>query len=177
MMVFGVLSIPLNVIAIMHLWGWEWWSALIAAAILGCIPVVGQIGFLVLAVMGGYFLVSANFNWREAVNPVNDLSPERFNSYKESVYWAQYLTGKDRSDFVVGAVNSCVGSKDIHPLTSRLPMSFVEQYCRCYANGLADHVSIRDLEADDPAVTGPMAQAEAKRCYESQMRGNRERGG
>jgi len=30
MLGFGILSfLPLNVLAVMHLWGWEWWSAAI----------------------------------------------------------------------------------------------------------------------------------------------------
>jgi len=75
---------------------------------------------------------------------------------------AQYLTGADRAQFIAGAVNSCIagyGRGD----TGVIPRPFFEQYCRCYANGVADRVPASDLEND--AVADPIARAESRRCY------------
>jgi hypothetical protein len=56
---FAVLSLPFNIIALMRLEGWEWWSALLAAMFLACIPIIGQIGYVVLAIMGGYYFLAS----------------------------------------------------------------------------------------------------------------------
>jgi len=77
---------------------------------------------------------------------------------------AQYLSGADRASFVAGAANSCMrgyGSGD----TSVIPRPLFEQYCRCYANGLADRASMDDLKANNPAVMRPIIKAEGTRCY------------
>jgi hypothetical protein len=61
------------------------------------------------------------------------------------LYWlqsneghAQYLTGKDRTDFVAGATNNCMRRQNTDEITARLPKLLYEQYCQCFANGLAD---------------------------------------
>lgn len=61
--------LPLNVIAIMRIKGWDWWSALIGAVVLGIVPLFGQLAFIVLAFVGAYFLIEAKFDWREAIEP------------------------------------------------------------------------------------------------------------
>ncbi|KRQ00344.1 hypothetical protein AOQ73_19255 [Bradyrhizobium pachyrhizi] len=48
--VFALLSLPLNIIAVMHIIGWSWLGALIA-------------------VMGAYYMWDANFDWQKAVYP------------------------------------------------------------------------------------------------------------
>jgi len=71
----GVLNIlmlfatPLNVIAFMHLFGWEWWTALIAVVLIGFVPVVGLLCCFVMPFVGAYFLVSAHFDLGEATTP------------------------------------------------------------------------------------------------------------
>lgn len=88
---FMVLSLPLNVVAIMRLQGWSWWAALLAATFFGAIPIIGQLGYLVLAFLGAYYLYAANFDWREAVSPMprtisyQQLSAEEFSAYKRSM--------------------------------------------------------------------------------------------
>jgi hypothetical protein len=62
----SLFSLPLNVIAIMRIKGWDWWPALIGAVVLGIVPVFGQLAFIVLTFVGAYFLVEAKFDWREA---------------------------------------------------------------------------------------------------------------
>lgn len=53
----------------MHLTGWSWFGAIIGVLLFAFIPYVGQLGYLVLAIMGAYYLWVANFDWREAAYP------------------------------------------------------------------------------------------------------------
>ena len=80
---------------------------------------------------------------------------------------AQYLTGTNRSDFVAGTVNGCMLRKDTDPLTAAMPSAVHSEYCRCYANGLADRASMSELKAGDPAVMRPIIQAVDKPCVEA----------
>ncbi|QWG18798.1 hypothetical protein KMZ68_02580 [Bradyrhizobium sediminis] len=63
---FALLSLPLNVIAVMHIFGWSWFGALVGVILFSCVPFVGQLGFLILAVMGAYYVWDANFDWQKA---------------------------------------------------------------------------------------------------------------
>jgi hypothetical protein len=81
--------------------------------------------------------------------------------------WTQYLTGTDRSSFVEGAINGCMRPKNTDPLTAAVPMDLFAEYCRCYANGVADRVSINDLKANNRAVTDPIGRDVTKVCYEA----------
>lgn len=82
-----------------------------------------------------------------------------------NVAWAQYLTGTDRASFVAGSVHTCMGRYGTGN-TALIPKPLYEQYCGCYANGLADRVSANDLVAENPAVVDPIIRAESRRCYE-----------
>jgi hypothetical protein len=78
-----LMSLPFNVLAVMHLWGWEWWSALIGILIFGFIPGIGQLGYIVLTFMGAYYLYQADFRWYDAAYPRAEIFkvadfPERF---------------------------------------------------------------------------------------------------
>ena len=77
------------------------------------------------------------------------------------------MTGTDRSSFVERTVNGCMRIKGTDPLIAAMPTSIYAQYCRCYANGLADGASMSDLQAGDPAVMRPIIQAAAKPCVEA----------
>ena len=81
---------------------------------------------------------------------------------------AQYLTGSAREDFIRGAVNGCMREKIKDQETSVIPNSLFErQYCRCYANALADKIKIIDLEPENKPVTDPITKAAAANCYQS----------
>jgi hypothetical protein len=88
---FGLLSLPLNVVAVMHLTGWSWFGALIGTILFSCIPIFGQLGFPVLAVMGGYYLWAANFDWQKAAYPtvetfsISTLSASDLERFKSEV--------------------------------------------------------------------------------------------
>src|SRR5436853_370212 len=76
-MIFMFLSLPFNVIALMRWTGWEWWGALILAIFLMCIPLVGQLAYLVCAVAGAYFFIAAGFSWQRAVHAT--VTPIKWN--------------------------------------------------------------------------------------------------
>ena len=89
--VFGLLSLPLSVVATMHLTGWSWFSAIIGVVLFSCIPLVGQLGYLILAIMGTYYLWSAGFDWQQAAYPpmqtfsVSTLSDSDLERFKGDV--------------------------------------------------------------------------------------------
>lgn len=78
---FTILGLPLNVIAIMHLWGYKWWGALLLSVFISFIPLLGQLAYAVLAVMGAFYFYQADFNWREATHEIATTTsrfPEQF---------------------------------------------------------------------------------------------------
>jgi hypothetical protein len=90
-LVITMFSLPLNMIAIMRIRGLDWWSALIAAIIIGIFPLFGQLAFIVLAFVGAYFVIEARFDWKEAVEPTPQtitfaqMTPEQFAKYKLTI--------------------------------------------------------------------------------------------
>jgi len=86
---FALLSLPLNVIAVMHLFGWSWFGALICVVLFSCIPFFGQLGYFIFAIMGAYYLWTADFDWQRSTYPptktfsvsaLSDIELERFKS-------------------------------------------------------------------------------------------------
>lgn len=75
----------------MRLIGWEWWAALIGVVIFSCIPLIGQLGYIILAFLGAYFFWQADFNWRRATTPApgtfsfETLSQEQLSRFKSEV--------------------------------------------------------------------------------------------
>jgi hypothetical protein len=61
------------------------------------------------------------------------------------------LTGRARSGFVEGSIDACVKQSD-----KSLSPEIISQYCRCYANDIADRLSNNDVKS-----LGNMKQAEA----------------
>jgi hypothetical protein len=71
------------------------------------------------------------------------------------LYWVQNitddnhpgLTGTTRSTFVEGATGTCLKKANGDPANKGISPSILSQYCSCYANLLADSVSIKELKA------------------------------
>jgi hypothetical protein len=79
------------------------------------------------------------------------------------------LTGDTRSQFVATVAGSCLRKHEGEPLP--LPTSTVAEFCRCYANAIADRVSASELAAQDRMSTSdqdiamrPIVQAAGKAC-------------
>jgi hypothetical protein len=56
---FILVSLPLNVIAIMRIMELKWYFSLLSVLVFCCIPIVGQIGYIALAFTGVYCLWQA----------------------------------------------------------------------------------------------------------------------
>lgn len=89
LLIFGILSLPFNVVALMHIWHFEWWSALIIACLMNAIPVLGQFAYFVLAIFGGYYFYDAGFSWQRAATPTigtfnySQMTESQFEEYKK----------------------------------------------------------------------------------------------
>jgi hypothetical protein len=56
------------------------------------------------------------------------------------------LVGTTRSSFVESAIRTCLKNQSENPDNKEIPPSTISQYCTCYANGMADRVSINELK-------------------------------
>ncbi|WP_338835178.1 hypothetical protein [Bradyrhizobium septentrionale] len=137
---FMLFSLPLNVIALMHLWGWSWFGALVAAILFACIPVIGQLGFLILAVMGAYYVWDANFDWQQAVYPptktfsISTLSETELERFKNEVV---------RSGFEKACKAEALKATGFD---GKLPARAASQ-CECFATNFAAKLTRADMIA------------------------------
>jgi hypothetical protein len=69
------------------------------------------------------------------------------------------LTGETRAQFVAGTTNGCLRDNERDPVP--LSKATVAEYCRCYANAVADRVSPSELMAQEQM--GPSEQNVAMR--------------
>jgi hypothetical protein len=136
--IFFIFSLPLTVVALMREFGLVWWSAMLVAVMGAFIPLVGQIGYIILAAMGAYFLFQSGFDWetaseyRDMTAEVEQMTPEQFEVYKQKV------------------VNPVYKSKCIAEVTrarNDLNASKVEAYCDCYIHKISDGVTIAEMKA------------------------------
>jgi hypothetical protein len=78
---------------------------------------------------------------------------------------AQQLSGPARSMLVESTMGSCERGKNARPSTAAVQASVWTEYCRCFANGVADRFSLDDLKApSDTARLTPISQAAEKAC-------------
>ena len=129
-MILFLFSVPLSVIAVMRLTGWDWWGALVAVVLGGVVPFLGQIGYVVATVLGAYYLIDADFSWRRAVAPkietfsMQELTPEQLMKYQNdaiSVEIERQCKEDARSRF---------------GFEGKLPQRMSE-FCGCYAHSAA----------------------------------------
>jgi hypothetical protein len=69
LMILTLFSLPLSVLAFVHLTGWNWFGAIVSVVLIAAIPLLGQLGYLILAGMGAYYLIDAGFDWKKAAYP------------------------------------------------------------------------------------------------------------
>jgi hypothetical protein len=80
---------------------------------------------------------------------------------------AQYLTGSARENYIKGTTSACMRTKANSEETKTIPNSLFEGNCRCYANALADKITVADMQSGNTAVTGPILKAAAATCYQA----------
>jgi hypothetical protein len=78
---------------------------------------------------------------------------------------AQYLTGSAREDFIKSTARSCMLAKPNNKETKDIPDSLFEGNCRCYANVLAEKLTVADMRSGNKAATDPVTRAAASTCY------------
>ncbi len=121
-----IFSVPLSVIAVMRLTGWDWWGALITVVVGGIIPIVGWIGYVVATVLGAYYFIDADFSWRRAVSPeietfrLSDLTPDKFSKFRDKGI-RPYIEMQCKEY-----------AKQRSEIEGKIPAS-VSAYCECYA--------------------------------------------
>jgi hypothetical protein len=125
-LVISVFGIPLCMISIMHFWGWSWPVALVASCVLPIIPLIGWIGFPVLALIGAYFFISSNFDWAVATGQtprtveIGKMTTSEFENYKTSVLVP--LEEQECKELALKKVGA----------NGKLPVS-AAQVCECFA--------------------------------------------
>jgi hypothetical protein len=78
---------------------------------------------------------------------------------------AELLTGHERETFVASTTKSCIVSP-ADTQSSRLTKRHLEQYCACFANGVADRLSRADVvdQTELSKENEAIVREEAKRC-------------
>lgn len=61
-----IASFPLSVLAVMNYTDLEWWWAIVATVVGLMLPIIGQIGFVVATIYGGYILFINDFDFGRA---------------------------------------------------------------------------------------------------------------
>jgi hypothetical protein len=137
---FALLSLPLNVIAVMHIFGWSWFGALVGVILFSCVPFIGQLGFLILAVMGAFYVWDANFDWQKAAYPptktfsVSTLSEAELERFKTEVVRPGFEQAcKAEALKTVG-------------FDGKLPARAASQ-CECFATNFATKLTRADMVA------------------------------
>jgi hypothetical protein len=122
----------------MHLTGWSWFSAIIGALLFSCIPFIGQLGYLILAVMGAYYLWTSNFDWQQAASPstktfsVSTLSDTELVRFKNDVV---------RRGFEQSCKSDALKTTGFD---GKLPAR-VSSQCECFATSFATHLTRDDM--------------------------------
>lgn len=138
--IFMLLSLPFNVVAIMHLTGWSWFGALMGALAFSCVPIIGQIGYLVLAVMGAYYIWDANFDWEKVAYPAT----KTFSVSKLSdAELARFKTDVVRKGFEQACKTEALKTAGFD---GKLPVRAASQ-CECFATNFAAKLTREDMIA------------------------------
>jgi hypothetical protein len=80
---------------------------------------------------------------------------------------AQHLTGSARENFIKDTAGGCMRAKINDEEAKIIPNSLFEGHCRCYANALADKLTIADIRSDNKIVTDPIVKAATMTCYQA----------
>lgn len=138
--VFALFSLPLNVIALMHLFGWSWFGALVGAILFACIPFIGQLSFLILAVMGAYYVWDAKFDWQKAASPSTKTFSISTLSETELARFKTEVVGPGFEQACKAEALKSVG------FDGKLPARAASQ-CECFATNFAARLTRADMIA------------------------------
>jgi hypothetical protein len=157
-----VFGIPLAVLALMRIMGWEWWTALLTIVLMQVIPLLGQLGYAGLALYGAFCLASAHFSWREAVSPApaivsfKGMPADQFRSYTSTIV-----------DQIESACTQELATR--MGLGGKITVE-ASNFCKCTAQVYSETISQDDMiyqeEHGDPpaAMATKLKVAVAERC-------------
>lgn len=134
----ALFAFPLSVVAQMRMFGLSWWQALLGSSIILLIPLLGQIAFLVSAIVGTYYLVAAKFHISAAINPpiqtvdITKVSPEKFMAWK-----ARFLKPNFREQCQQELVRKM-------GVDGKLP-TIAASYCDCVTRIIIEEIRQEDL--------------------------------
>ena len=80
---------------------------------------------------------------------------------------AQYLTGKERTEFIEYTAGACVLKEKSRPAAEQVPSPTIDQYCRCVCERIADLATKTELHSRDALVITPIAREAARPCLEA----------
>jgi hypothetical protein len=164
----GLLSLPLNMLVAIRWYGFEWWSALILVLFLGCVPVIGQIGFVVGTVLGAYYLVQADFDWRKATESrTAAMSETTFNVAKLSpIDFEKYKTTVLKPHYEKACVKQGKAARGLPTVRVQVDIS---EWCQCTTRVMFDTMSQREMveKAPPPEVANRVSNAVYAQCGEA----------
>lgn len=72
---------------------------------------------------------------------------------KHGVQWLNAqetgLSGQTRASFVQSAIASCVRNQIADPENKGIAGPVIDDYCKCYANGMADRITLEEIKRLD----------------------------
>jgi hypothetical protein len=137
-LVLLLLVVVLNVAALMRLFEWHWWLALPAAILLIFIPILGWLAAIVFAVLGGFYLVSAGFDWQEATHAGKPPGSFATMTIMEFDYYRRNVMPEGLAKACKEDVGRSLGTGTQLPIRASI-------YCECYGQASADTLTQADL--------------------------------
>ena len=133
----AIFSLPLSLLAMIRITGWDWWVALICLMLLSIVPLLGQIGLFGLILVGGYYFVDSGFNWQTAsgrvpkVANIQELSAEEIEKYKQ-LTMSPALERQCQSELSKG-------------LGGKVMLSTIN-FCKCYVKIALAEMTVDEIE-------------------------------
>ena len=139
--VFLVL-LPLDLLAVTRLTGWEWGAALAAVLAINLVPLAGQLVYFGLAVVGAFTLGQDNLAQRRAIaaapqsaaQPAADRPIDKFADWKKTVA-------------APAIQQSCLEDVQRRGLTGQMQIDQMARACACY--GAAAEIVITPADVED----------------------------
>lgn len=131
----------------------RWWLALVCALAGVFVYGLGAGSRFVLAGPRpkgelGVSPLADRFSWRPliatvALAAVLGLGRAAYDSYRDPL---PGLWGNKRTEFVTSASASCERTQAAHPDNKGVTREVIRAYCKCFADGMADRVSVSDMK-------------------------------
>ncbi|MEX2647571.1 MAG: hypothetical protein WD673_01000 [Alphaproteobacteria bacterium] len=121
----GVLSLPLAVISWIRWFEWDWYWALVGIFIMQVIPGLGQLGFVVFAGFGAYYMIDADFDWRLATNP--------------------YEFRSDETVLIATTIEDTCKNDSQQFFLSGMTRDEFDKFCECFGVGMVSYFDVDEM--------------------------------